>query len=412
MTPAIMAIRPVALALAAALAAGTPKSKTNAFTPVTFKHPAPSVQTINTRRKDVSKHFNQWRLNNNAVTNEEESQRLLTMLTRDDNDESSSAVIIANSISNLEASFNNSNSTLNRNDAVERFNPLIDLYRVQYVQSSNSKNKNNNPVGGKWTRSNGIVQKIFRTRKSYQHLLPFNETGMSSSYTINGVDAIAEAINVISLDAFDGRVRAYVLLRGDAVPLTFEELKQWNGNSGSNQTRTTLSNLAVRAYFDPPRIVFGIKRKKNGLYSYLPLQLGPSSDVVLDTTYYDDIIRIGMGGTSGTRFVFVRTNKDDEEAKEYKDLLAMPLANKVKVMSRLGVIMTLSMYIASGGGIGLVNLWKRMSVFGPSLIKPQLINLAVFSRFRILAGISSLVTGLLLLLISFSSGGIERDDNM
>ena len=84
--------------------------------------------------------------------------------------------------------------------------------------------------------------------------------------------------------------------------------------------------------------------------------------------------------------------------------------------------MATSMYIASGG-IGLVNSWKRLSVFG-SLIKPHRMNLIerifkgngasahliMIGSIRIFAGIASLLTGLLLLLISFSAGGIERDE--
>lgn len=428
--------------LAAALAVKTAKSTIDAFTTSSAfnspHHPImPSVQTMHTRQKGSN--FFQWRLGNNVATNEEESQRLLTILTSENEERSSTT--ITDCIANLEASFEDSNDSTVTNSSssnnIERFNPLIDLYRVQYVQSSNNNNNNkkNNPVGGQWTRSNGFAQKIFRTRKSYQHLLPFNETGLSSSRIIDdnysdtdGV-IVAEAINVISLDALDGRIRASVLLRGDAMPLSSRELEQRNSNCNrtmTSTTRPTLSNLAVRACFDPPRIVLGIRRNKNGLYSYLPLKLGPTSDVVLDTTYYDDTVRIGMGGTSGTRFVFVRTKKDEEEdeANEYKALLALPLASKVKVMSRLGVIMATSMYIASGG-IGLVNLWKRLSVFG-SLVKPHRINLIgrifkgngasasvhliMIGSIRILAGIASLLTGLLLLLISFSTGGIERDE--
>ena len=93
-------------------------------------------------------------------------------------------------------------------------------------------------------------------------------------------NSVAEAVNVVSLDALNGLLRIAVILRGDAVPLSSDELLELN----SNRTITPLTNLAVRAYFDPPRIYFG-KRKDINKYSYLPLQLGPTSSVILDTTY-------------------------------------------------------------------------------------------------------------------------------
>lgn len=251
---------------------------------------------------------------------EAESELLLLLLSNDERSEDE----ISNSISSLE-SIQHANSTLEE-DATNKFDNLIDLYEVKHVLSSNKKD---NPVGGKWTRSNGLAQKLFRTRKTFQHLLPFNTTGLSCS----AKDAVAEAINVISLEAFGDLLRASVILRGDAVPLTAAELTKMN----NNRTLTKLSNLAVRTYFDQPRIIFG-KRTKSG-YSYSPLQLGPTSSVVLDTTYSDSNLRIGMGGTSGTRFVFARTN--DQEAKEYEMLLGLPLVKKVGALCRMGLLMGL-----------------------------------------------------------------------
>lgn len=63
----------------------------------------------------------------------------------------------------------------------------------------------------------------------------------------------------------------------------------------TNRTITPLTNLAVRAMFDPPRIYMGRRRRKRErggepCYSYFPLQIGPSSSVVLDTTYCDSKI--------------------------------------------------------------------------------------------------------------------------
>lgn len=323
-----------------------------------------------------------------------DSQQLVAlMLSTEDKDECA----INSTVLSLESKFCRDSST----EDAARFRDLIDLYEVQHVLSSN---KQNNPVGGKWTRPKGLAQKLFRTRKTYQHLLPLNQTGLSREAS---ADAVAEAINVISLDALDGLIRAFVILRGDAVPLTLDELAQMN----SNRTITPLSSLAVRAYFDSPRILFG-KRNKNS-YSYLPLQLGPVSNVVLDTTFYDKIFRIGMGGTSGTRFVFARTN--DKEANEYKDLLKIPLANKVTVLSRLIVLMAMSLYVASGS-VGVSKFWERVLANneflqqGVMTIVNNTPRRLIWNVMRVLAGISSFFMGLLVLLISFSSGGIERDE--
>ncbi|KAL3798269.1 hypothetical protein HJC23_000183 [Cyclotella cryptica] len=320
---------------------------------------------------------------------------------------------ISDAISALESSFHVSTNNTSTEDRTNTFNDLIGLYEVQYVLSSNKKN---NPVGGKWTRSNGIAQKLFQTRKTFQHLLPFNETGLSRS--IHSGNAVAEAINVLSLDALDGFLRVTVLLRGDAVPLSLEERVSMN----ANRTMTPLSDRAVRAYFDSPRVIFGKRRRRyDDGYSYLPLQLGPISNVVLDTTYYDDTMRIGMGGTSGTRFVFVRTS--DGEAREYETLLSLPLANKRKIMSRLGLVMALSLCVAVSGD-GMSNLGSKL-LSRLSSTQSDVVNsviqsvVGVFARatrrwlligLRVLAGISSFFTGLSMLLISFSSGGIEKDE--
>ena len=325
------------------------------------------------------------------------SQHLVSLMANSEKDEAS----INSTISDLESTFHAKPIS----EDASRFNDLIGLYEVQHVLTSNKKN---NPVGGKWTRSNGIAQKLFNTRKTYQHLLPYNQTGMSCNSS-----AVAEAINVISLDALGGLIRASVILRGDAVPLTSETLKDMN----TNRTLKTLSNLTVRAYFDPPRIVLG-KRKSRGGYKHLPLQIGPTSNVVLDTTYYDNKFRIGMGGTSGTRFVFARTNED--EAKEYEELLNMPLANKFKVMSRLGVVLALGLCVASGGA-GISMIWDCLLAFGSFFNKyvlQKVVNSVsknpcswiLWSGMRALAGVVSFVIGVLMVLISFSSGGIERDD--
>lgn len=290
-----------------------------------------------------------------------------------------------------------------------RFDPLLGLYEVKSVLTSN---QGDNPVGGKWTREGGLAQRLFRTRTTFQHLLP--PTG--------GGAAVAEAVNVVSLDALDGRLRITVILRGDAVPLSPAERLATN----ANRTLTPLTDLAVRAYFDPPRIYFGKRRGKGKGkgkggegYSYLPLQLGPSSSVVLDTTYRDDAVRIGMGGTSGTRFVFAAT--DDAEAGEYEALLGLRSGgSRWRALAGLGSAFSAGLCVATGRGVGFgTAAATRASRFAGAVAHSKLASAVLgvgkalkpwaTAGLKIMAGTMSVLSGLAMILILFSSGGIERD---
>jgi hypothetical protein len=98
-----------------------------------------------------------------------------------------------------------------------RFTPLLGLclYRSD-LRSVITANPKDNPVGGKWTRS----QKMFRTRATFQHLLPLNSTGHSQ---LRNNMAVAKAINIVSHDALNGLLRITVILRGDAIPLSLDK---------------------------------------------------------------------------------------------------------------------------------------------------------------------------------------------
>lgn len=246
-----------------------------------------------------------------------------------------------------------------QDDDVTRFEPLLGLYDVSYVQTAN---KGDNPVGGKWTRKNKLAQQIFSTRRTLQHLVPTNSTGL----VMRKENVVAEAVNVISLDAFWKLLRLNIILRGDAVPVTLEE-------RNSPKMAGNLSNLAVRAFFDAPRIILG-KGK------WLNLQLGPNTSVVLDTTYVDETVRIGKGGTSGTRFIFFRCHNKDEEAMEFQSLLQ---TKKMRTSKVLGVI----------GAFGISGVWVSLS-----------------RGSRVAAGVISFVSSLSALGICFSTGGVEDDD--
>lgn len=245
------------------------------------------------------------------------------------------------------------------NENPDRFKPLIGLYDVSYIKTSKPRD---NPVGGKWTRKNGFAQKILNTRRTFQHILPANTT------TTCRWDAVGEAVNVISLEAIWGLLRLTVILRGDAVPLTLEE------RTNTSRVVQPLSPLAVKALFDPPRIVLG-KRGR-----FFNINVGPTTSVLLDTTFCDDKVRIGMGGTSGTRFVFARCADDDVEANEFRALLEREPMGKSKAFVVLGALASVGIY----GAVA-----KQLRFFGSAV------------------GIAAALLGAAL---ATSSGGIEDND--
>mmetsp|Transcript_1956 Transcript_1956/g.2993 ORF Transcript_1956/g.2993 Transcript_1956/m.2993 type:complete len:336 (+) Transcript_1956:91-1098(+) len=246
-------------------------------------------------------------------------------------------------------------------NARDRFEKLIGLYEVSYVKTTL---KGDNPVGGKWTRKNGLAQKILKTRRTFQHILPVNSTVTHKKDS----ESIAEAVNVVSLDALWGWARLTVILRGDVVPLSLEE------RTNTSRVVQPLTTRSVKALFDPPRIILG----KTG--RFFNVNLGPATSVLLDTLYCDEKLRIGMGGTSGTRFLFGKCPSSDAEANEFLPLLKRPPASKKKVLLVLGTVLSSSIY-------STVRLGMRFT--GGTL------------------GLLSILVGSLLIT---SSGGIERDD--
>jgi len=201
---------------------------------------------------------------------------------------------------------------------------------------------------------------------------------------------VAEAVNVISLDALFGLVRLTVMLRGDAVAITPEERRKCEdrlakrrdsakkGDSSCPSTMTPLSIRTVRAYFDAPRIVLGKKGR------IVNLNVGPISDVVLDTTYCDGQIRVGKGGNSGTNFLFKRCKTYDKEANEWKVLLERSPMRKWKALGVLGTV----------AGVGFQYAFKAKGLPG--------------TLFGIISSALAAITGAAVL---FSAGGIERDDS-
>lgn len=242
-----------------------------------------------------------------------------------------------------------------------RFEPLIGYYNVSYVQSAK---ENDNPVGGKWTRNNNrIKRQLIHTRRTLQHILPVNTTGLMNREYKESI--VAEAVNIISLNAFWKLIRLTVILRGDAISLSQEdrnEIQKLAEDAKSRSIRPTLSNLAVRAYFDPPRIIIG----KTG--RFFNFQIGPPTSVVLDTSYVDKSIKIGVGGNSGTRFVFKKCSDNDDGAKEFFGLLRRRPVNRSTLIVLLGFLSGLGVRfitkgsVWSGGAITVMGLLATTAV--------------------------------------------------
>ena len=327
--------------------------------------------------------------------NDRGSQDLVSLLRSSDKTTGDNDEVIRRAVSELEAM---SVPIQEDGESDERFKPLIGLYGVDKVLSTNKKE---NPVGGKWTRNNSLAQMFFKTRDTFQHILPLNSTGLAKN---SAVGAVAEAINVISLDALGGIYRIWIVLRGDAVPLTRDELVDMN----SNRTLTPLSNLAVRALFDQPFICLAKRKRRTGEYSHLPIRLGPESSVILDTTYCDDRVRIGMGGTSGTRFVFTRTT--DESATEYESLLSLRTVPRRTLLRNTGLALSASVYAATGF-VGFDRL-KSFVVYAwrcACASKPRLFDSGFMAGLRTMGVLMSILSGMAFAIVAFGSGGIERD---
>lgn len=308
-----------------------------------------SIRTGTSRRQIASSSLSSSFIQDDTTVREL-LQSIKSEKENNDNNNDGSLERINVLVKDLEDSFTMEGSSSSSSSS--RFEPLIGLYTVAKVLS---KKRGENPVGGKWTRPNSLTRKLFRSRTSFQHILPPTATTAATTNTTTAV-VVAQAINVISFEALCGVVRCTVMLRGDCTPLTRTE-----------QTDLSLSCLAVRAHFDPPRIVFG---RRGRVFN---IQLGPRSSVILDATYNDGTVRIGKGGTSGTRFVFqrIKVDKSDadaddaliKEANEFRALLARPPMRRSKQWSLLMTTLTLGMYqliqrrnIVSGTVISLCSL--------------------------------------------------------
>eukprot|EP00587_Corethron_hystrix_P008307 CAMPEP_0113298668 /NCGR_PEP_ID=MMETSP0010_2-20120614/1018_1 /TAXON_ID=216773 ORGANISM="Corethron hystrix, Strain 308" /NCGR_SAMPLE_ID=MMETSP0010_2 /ASSEMBLY_ACC=CAM_ASM_000155 /LENGTH=329 /DNA_ID=CAMNT_0000151763 /DNA_START=76 /DNA_END=1062 /DNA_ORIENTATION=+ /assembly_acc=CAM_ASM_000155 len=190
---------------------------------------------------------------------------------------------------------------------------LFGLYDVDLVLPKD-RGASSNAAGGKWVRKGGVAQKILRTERTMQHLIAPEDASRRFGRALlesgkGGKEAAdAEAVNVIVLRGIFNLLIITVILRGDAVRLSEEERTEMTGRSGN-----TLTSEAVRAYFDKPLIHFqlGSSTSTKPTHRGVAICLGPPSSVVLDTPYVGKKLRLGVGGTSGTRFIFRRLADDE-----------------------------------------------------------------------------------------------------
>jgi len=239
---------------------------------------------------------------------------------------------------------------------VNNSDELYGNYDVSFVQTGDSQR--GNPAGGGYR---GLLGKfMFRTTGVYQNILKHPHE--SSPFVINFI--IGWLFGIIPFS---------VVLKGIANPV--EEKRR---NEMAERTGIQLSPATVRVAFEPPLIAFG--RGK----SCIPVRVGPSSSVVLDTPYLSSKLRLGVG-SRGSTFVFLKTN--NPAADSWQDII-----KRRAILSRpLGFIL-LSLSFSLAYASMRVNFMRI-----PKLLQHIL---RIFSRF--VASLSSILA----ILLIFSKGGI------
>jgi hypothetical protein len=156
-----------------------------------------------------------------------------------------------------------------------------------------------------------------------------------------------------------------VILKGAVQKITEAERTQMTSKYG-----TALSPGTVRADFESPLITVG----------GIGIRIGPNSNVVLDTPYLDDKIRLGMGAR-GSAFIFKRTK--DSRANNWKiDIKRKPINAKF-----------LGFLFISFGSI-ILNLFTSNTV-------------QIFSVLKKIVAFPVIFVGLLLF---FTKGGIREEN--
>ena len=167
--------------------------------------------------------------------------------------------------------------------------PLIfGEYDVSYTATGSKQY--GEPAGGRFRGS--LARYLFKTEKVRQNI-----------YSPNIVENIVE---FIIFGIFLGRVS----LSGSFQKYSKNETDSINDDiSSDGQVIKDCSNT-IRANFEKPKIELKI-----GNVTIMSVRIGPSSTVVLKTTYVDERVRLGIGGR-GSLFVFTRINENESRSIE------------------------------------------------------------------------------------------------
>lgn len=194
-------------------------------------------------------------------------------------------------------------------------------YNVSYV--SMGKRQYGQPAGGRFRT--GLGRFLFRTTGLFQSVLKPNVV-----------------VNKVALKIF-GFIPCSVGLRGTLVSVP--ELKE-----GEQDEKTEDLADTAKVFFNPPML---------GLPFGIHTSIGPSSSVVLKTTYVDERVRIGKG-SRGSLFVFTRGFESDGAGMDLVGLEKISLLGKFIVASFIACLLAAGgflsyryMAVPHIGGIGL-----------------------------------------------------------
>ena len=169
------------------------------------------------------------------------------------------------------------------------------------------------------------------------------------SLTEEPISKIEKQSRVYAINYITGKLFRFltvsVILKGAVQKITEMERTQMTAKYG-----TALSPGTVRADFEPPLISIG----------GVSIRIGPNSNVVLDTPYLDDKIRLGMGAR-GSAFIFKRTQ--DNRANNWKiDIKRKPVNAKF-----LGFLLlsfgTIILNLFTTNNIQLFSILKKVIAF-------------------------------------------------
>ena len=322
--------------------------------------------------------------------------------------------------------YSESLSSLNKEAADKNISPITVLddeklfgnYDVTFVSTLKASKQQGNPAGGNFRGSFGRF--IYENEGLYQHILKEEDVNSEENiqrdnietskeddvaYIMESIENVPENIlsdnliptvtllsdkepsseesksltevpeknekksRIYAINYITGKLFRFltvsVILKGAVQIITEAERTQMTAKYG-----TALSSGTVRADFESPLITIG----------GFGIRIGPNSNVVLDTPYLDDKIRLGMGAR-GSAFIFKRTT--DKRANNWKiDIKRKPIKAK-----------SLGFFFVSLGAI-ILNLFTSSNIQFLSIMKKIIAFPMIF-------------VGLLLF---FTKGGIREEN--